>query len=69
MAKFIKVKEYKDKEVCYYVNIKSIDAFRDGPEGGTIFLHGREMFVSCDMAEQIKRLISRKLWHRQNKPT
>ena len=67
MAKFIKVKEYKDKEVCYYVNIESIDAFRDAPDGGTIFFHGREIDTSRDVIEQIKRLITRKLWHRLKK--
>ena len=55
MAKFIKVVEYKDKKVCYYVNIESIDAFRDAPEGGTIIFHGREIDVSRDMMEQIKK--------------
>lgn len=67
MAKFFKVKEYKDKEVCYYVNIESIDAFRDGPDGGMIIFHGREIGISRDMMEQIKRLITRKLWHRLKK--
>ena len=67
MAKFIKAKEYKDKDVCYYVNIESIDAFRDAPEGGTIFFHGRELDISRNTMEQIKRHITRKLWHRLKK--
>lgn len=67
MAKFIKVREFKDKGLCYYVNIESIDAFREAPDGGTLFLHGREIDIPRDMMEQIKRLITRKLWPRLKK--
>lgn len=48
-------------------NIESIDAFRDAPDGGMIIFHGREIGISRDMMEQIKRLITRKLWHRLKK--